>query len=266
MLVSHQCDDNNTNNDNKYTTFLIVKANAEKWASPAAREGREHTNMNIDDLQLSDMEASAKLRSIRHEEDDVVMVDDSPRNVISEPRVPGSEAGFAGSDPRMRASQVGLLEDDDEVEEEIEEEEKEDEKEEEKEEDDEKEKEDPIYFQGENSEKGFEVDTPMKPPVSSSDRTPQKQGKAHYIKKYFFFLTNYFAEEEEEFEDPALKDLSVIHDGEDEEFRKMYEKFDFLKSNFDNLAASPRAQNPMRLSISSKFLQQPVCFFVYCTL
>ena len=97
------------------------------------------------------------------EDDDAVLVDNLE---------------FADSDPRLRASQVGALEDDDEESGEgaggDEEEEKED-KEGKGEED--KEKEEPIYFQGEdNNSKGFEVDTPQIKPAQGSDKVPVKEG------------------------------------------------------------------------------------------
>lgn len=124
-------------------------ANAEKWASPIARETREAQNK--DDLLVSDMESSARLRS--HEDDDAVLVD---------------KLDFADSDPRLRASQVGALLEDDEdevMEDENASAEEEDDKDRDKEK--EEEKEDPIYFQGDNNEKGFEVDTPqVKPPAA----------------------------------------------------------------------------------------------------
>lgn len=128
-----------------------------------------------------------------------------------------------------------MLEDDEEeIEEKIEEEE----------EDEKDEKEDqPIYFQSEDTTKGFEVDTAK---TGAADKAPPE-----FAPK----------EEEEEFEDASLKDLSEIavkDEDEDEELRRMYEKYDFIKSNFDNLNATPAAQNPMRLSISRKFLEQPV--------
>lgn len=82
------------------------------------------------------------------EDDDAVLVDN---------------VDFTDSDPRLRASQVGVLEDDEEESEGATGDEDED-KDEKDGKEDEKEKEEPIYFQGEDNSKGFEVDTPQAKP------------------------------------------------------------------------------------------------------
>jgi hypothetical protein len=111
---------------------------------------------NTADLFVSDMESSARLVSAKAMEDeDAVLLDD-----------------FDG-DPRLRASQVGLLEDDEGSEEGGDESEKED-----KEKDKEvaEEKDEPIYFQGEDNGKGFEVDTPQLKPAQGSVKEKGEEG------------------------------------------------------------------------------------------